>query len=47
MAQQLSVSVRTVSSHVEHAYTKIGVSSRGAAAIFAMRHGLADSRASS
>lgn len=47
MAQQLSVSVRTVSSHVEHAYTKIGVSSRGAAAMFAMRHGLADSRASS
>jgi HD-GYP domain-containing protein (c-di-GMP phosphodiesterase class II) len=47
MAQQLSVSVRTVSSHVEHAYTKIGVSNRGAAAMFAMRHGLADSRASS
>jgi HD-GYP domain-containing protein (c-di-GMP phosphodiesterase class II) len=45
MAQRLSVSVRTVSSHVEHAYAKIGVSSRGAAAMFAMRHGLADSRA--
>jgi DNA-binding NarL/FixJ family response regulator len=44
MAQQLSVSPRTVSSHVEHAYAKIGVSSRGAAAMFAMRHGLADSR---
>jgi DNA-binding CsgD family transcriptional regulator len=26
MAQQLSVSARTVSSHVEHAYAKIGVS---------------------
>jgi HD-GYP domain-containing protein (c-di-GMP phosphodiesterase class II) len=44
MAGQLSVSVRTVSSHVEHVYAKIGVSSRGAAAMFAMRHGLADSR---
>ena len=41
MARQLSVSVRTVSSHVEHAYAKIGVSSRGAAAMFAMRYGLA------
>jgi len=45
MAQQLSVSARTVSSHVEHAYAKIGVSTRGAAAMFAMRHGLVDSRA--
>jgi len=45
MAQRLSVSARTVSSHVEHAYAKIGVSTRGAAAMFAMRHGLVDSRA--
>jgi HD-GYP domain-containing protein (c-di-GMP phosphodiesterase class II) len=45
MAERLSVSVRTVSSHVEHIYAKIGVSTRGAAAMFAMRHGLADSRA--
>jgi HD-GYP domain-containing protein (c-di-GMP phosphodiesterase class II) len=45
MAQVLSVSVRTVSSHVEHAYAKIGVSTRGAAAMFAMRHGLVDARA--
>jgi HD-GYP domain-containing protein (c-di-GMP phosphodiesterase class II) len=44
MAQVLSVSVRTVSSHVEHAYAKIGVSTRGAAAMFAMRHGLVDAR---
>jgi HD-GYP domain-containing protein (c-di-GMP phosphodiesterase class II) len=43
MAAQLSVSVRTVSSHVEHAYAKIGVSTRGAAAMFAMRHGLVSS----
>jgi HD-GYP domain-containing protein (c-di-GMP phosphodiesterase class II) len=45
MAQRLSVSARTVSSHVEHAYAKIGVSTRGAAAMFAMRHGLVNSRA--
>ena len=45
MAEQLSVSARTVSSHVEHVYAKIGVSNRGAAAMFAMRHGLADFRA--
>jgi HD-GYP domain-containing protein (c-di-GMP phosphodiesterase class II) len=45
MAERLSVSTRTVGSHVEHVYAKIGVSTRGAAAMFAMRHGLADSRA--
>jgi HD-GYP domain-containing protein (c-di-GMP phosphodiesterase class II) len=44
MAERLSVTVRTVSSHVEHVYAKIGVSTRGAAAMFAMRHGLVDSR---
>jgi HD-GYP domain-containing protein (c-di-GMP phosphodiesterase class II) len=44
MAERLSVSTRTVGSHVEHVYAKIGVSTRGAAAMFAMRHGLADSR---
>jgi HD-GYP domain-containing protein (c-di-GMP phosphodiesterase class II) len=42
MAQRLSVSARTVSSHVEHVYAKIGVSARGAAAMVAMRHGLVD-----
>jgi DNA-binding CsgD family transcriptional regulator len=45
IAEKLSVSARTVSSHVEHVYAKIGVSARGAAALFAMRHGLVDSRA--
>src|SRR5579859_490004 len=44
IAARLSVSVRTVRSHVEHVYAKIGVSARGAAAMFAMRHGLAGTR---
>jgi HD-GYP domain-containing protein (c-di-GMP phosphodiesterase class II) len=45
IAAQLSVSARTVGSHIEHIYTKIGVSTRGAAAMFAMRHGLVDAAA--
>ena len=40
IAQQLSISAKTVNTHAEHIYTKIGVTSRGAAALFAMRHGL-------
>ncbi|WP_020103341.1 HD domain-containing phosphohydrolase [Mycobacterium sp. 360MFTsu5.1] len=40
IAQHLSITPRTVGTHVEHIYTKIGVSTRGAAAMFAMRHGL-------
>jgi HD-GYP domain-containing protein (c-di-GMP phosphodiesterase class II) len=40
IAQHLSVSAKTVNAHVEHLYTKLGVSSRGGAALFAMRHGL-------
>ena len=42
IAARLSVSTRTVGSHVEHVYTKIGVRTRGAAAMFALRHGLLD-----
>jgi DNA-binding NarL/FixJ family response regulator len=40
IAQALTISVKTVSAHVEHIYAKLGVSTRGAAALFAMRHGL-------
>jgi HD-GYP domain-containing protein (c-di-GMP phosphodiesterase class II) len=40
IARRLTVSPRTVSSHLEHAFTKIGVTTRGAAAMFAMGHGL-------
>ena len=45
IATQLSITPRTVGSHVEHIYAKIGVSTRGAAAMFAMRHGLVDATA--
>jgi HD-GYP domain-containing protein (c-di-GMP phosphodiesterase class II) len=40
IARRLTVSPRTVSSHLEHAFIKIGVTTRGAAAMFAMGHGL-------
>ncbi len=40
IAQELTISAKTVSAHVEHVYAKLGVTSRGAAALFAMRHGL-------
>ena len=40
IAEHLSITPRTVATHIEHIYTKTGVSSRGAAAMFAMRHGL-------
>lgn len=42
IARELSISPKTVSNHVEHVYTKLGVSSRAAAALHAMRHGLVD-----
>lgn len=42
IAAELSITPRTVGSHIEHAYTKIGVNTRGAAAMFAMQHGLID-----
>ena len=42
VAATLSISPRTVGSHIEHIYNKIGVTSRGAAALFTMRHGLVD-----
>ena len=40
IAKRLFVSRRTAEHHVQHIYTKIGVSSRAAAALFAMEHGL-------
>lgn len=40
IAEKLGISPRTAGSHIEHIYTKIGVHSRGSAAVFALRHGL-------
>ncbi|MGH3716097.1 MAG: response regulator transcription factor, partial [Micromonosporaceae bacterium] len=40
IARALGISVKTADRHVQNAYGKIGVSTRAAAALFAMRHGL-------
>jgi HD-GYP domain-containing protein (c-di-GMP phosphodiesterase class II) len=40
IAASLSISPKTVANHVEHVYAKTGASTRAAAGLFAMRHGL-------
>jgi HD-GYP domain-containing protein (c-di-GMP phosphodiesterase class II) len=40
VSSRLAISPKTVGRHVEHIYTKAGVSSRAAAALFAAEHGL-------
>ncbi|TCO51499.1 HD domain-containing protein [Kribbella antiqua] len=40
IARTLGISVKTADRHLQNAYPKIGVSSRAAAALFAMEHGL-------
>ena len=40
IAASLVVAPKTVGNHIEHIYTKIGVSNRAGAALFAMRNGL-------
>jgi HD-GYP domain-containing protein (c-di-GMP phosphodiesterase class II) len=40
IAQRLVVSPKTAGNHVEHIYSKLGVSSRAAATLFATQHGL-------
>jgi DNA-binding CsgD family transcriptional regulator len=42
IGKSLSISAKTVGNHVEHIYTKIGASTRPAATLFAMQHGLLD-----
>jgi HD-GYP domain-containing protein (c-di-GMP phosphodiesterase class II) len=40
IAARLTISPKTVGNHAEHIYAKINASTRAAAALFAMRHGL-------
>jgi DNA-binding NarL/FixJ family response regulator len=40
IAEQLVVSPKTIGTHVEHIYAKIGASSRTQASLFAMQNGL-------
>ena len=40
IADRLVISAKTADHHVQHIYTKIGVSTRGAAALFAIEHGI-------
>ena len=42
IADALVISSKTAGSHVEHIFMKIGVSTRGSAALFALSHGLVD-----
>lgn len=40
IAEELVISHKTVANHVEHIYTKLGVTNRALASLFASRHGL-------
>lgn len=40
VARQLGISPKTCDHHIQHLYGKIGVSSRAAAVLFAVQHGL-------
>ena len=40
IADRLVITPKTAANHIAHVYTKIGVSSRAAATLFASRHGL-------
>jgi DNA-binding NarL/FixJ family response regulator len=40
VARELGISVKTADRHIQNAYGKIGVSTRAAATLFAMQHGL-------
>jgi HD-GYP domain-containing protein (c-di-GMP phosphodiesterase class II) len=46
IARELGISPKTVSNHVEHVYTKLGVSNRTGAAMYAMEHGMVGSHPS-
>jgi HD-GYP domain-containing protein (c-di-GMP phosphodiesterase class II) len=46
VARRLEISIKTADRHIQNAYRKIGVSTRAAATLFAMEHGLVPGRAS-
>jgi len=41
-ARRLNISERTVAHHIQHVYDKIGVSTRGAAVLYALQRGLSE-----
>ncbi|HWD23913.1 MAG TPA: HD domain-containing phosphohydrolase, partial [Acidimicrobiales bacterium] len=43
IARQLGISPKTVSNHIEHVYSKLGVSNRTGAAMYAMQYGIVGS----
>jgi DNA-binding NarL/FixJ family response regulator len=45
IARELGISSKTVGNHIEHTYTKLGVSNRAGAALVAMEHGIVSSNA--
>lgn len=47
IAEQLVISRKTASNHVEHIYAKIGVSNRALASVYAIKHGLMSSETGS
>jgi DNA-binding NarL/FixJ family response regulator len=40
IAAELTITPKTADSHIQHIYSKLGVSTRAAATVFAMHHGL-------
>jgi DNA-binding CsgD family transcriptional regulator len=42
IGQTLTISPKTADAHIQHIYTKLGVSTRAGATLFAVQHGLAD-----
>lgn len=47
IAERLTITSRTAANHIEHIFAKTGSATRGAAAMFALRHGLVDASAES
>jgi HD-GYP domain-containing protein (c-di-GMP phosphodiesterase class II) len=45
VARRLGISIKTADHHIQNAYRKIGISTRAAATLFAMEHGLVPARA--